>query len=207
MRKCKHGFSSRKGNRREYNSWIQMKTRCLNPKADKYSFYGGRGIRIHPEWVESFEAFITYMGSAPTQAHTIDRIDTNGHYVPGNVRWATRSEQQRNRRDNRTINVGGKCVCLAEAAELNGRNPQTLRGRIRKGWSVENALSEPPRHKGRGKKREDRTCSVAGCGRPFSSTGFCRMHHHRWLRHGDPLIVLLPPGRPKGSKNKWRAQA
>ncbi|MEM8720405.1 MAG: hypothetical protein AAGE84_14055 [Cyanobacteria bacterium P01_G01_bin.39] len=89
-----------------YNTWKGIKQRCLNSKNSGYHNYGGRGINIHPEWVNNFEAFYhyihEYLGSRPTPQHSIDRYpDNNGGYVPGNIRWATKSQQARNTRRNR----------------------------------------------------------------------------------------------------------
>jgi hypothetical protein len=72
--------------------------RCENPNVERYPHYGGRGISICEEWRESFEAFLRDMGRKPSPDHSIDRIDVNGNYEPGNCRWATDSEQQRNKR-------------------------------------------------------------------------------------------------------------
>jgi hypothetical protein len=81
----------------EYRAWQQMKNRCLNPKAHDYRYYGGRGITMHPAWAESFCAFLADAGRRPSAELTLDRIDGNQGYVPGNVRWATRETQARNR--------------------------------------------------------------------------------------------------------------
>lgn len=80
----------------EYSSWQSMKARCLDPDNKDYPKWGGRGITIYPEWVSSFEAFYAHIGARP-EGTTIDRIDNSKNYEPGNVRWATAEEQQRNR--------------------------------------------------------------------------------------------------------------
>jgi hypothetical protein len=82
----------------EYRAWTNIKVRCSNPKAANYDDYGGRGIRMCLEWIDDFMAFYTHIGPRPSAKYSVDRIDVNGHYEPGNVRWATGSEQQLNRR-------------------------------------------------------------------------------------------------------------
>lgn len=91
-----HGLSHKP----TWRSWASMRDRCLNPKSKNWKNYGGRGIAICEQWA-TFGAFLTDMGIRP-EDRTLDRIDVDGNYEPGNCRWATRSEQQHNRRDNRT---------------------------------------------------------------------------------------------------------
>lgn len=90
----KHGLRSTK----EYHAWQGMKQRCYDQHCRGFARYGGRGIRVDGRWRASFTNFLRDVGRAPTAAHSLDRINTNGHYEPGNVRWATKSEQARNRR-------------------------------------------------------------------------------------------------------------
>ena len=82
---------------REYRTWADMKTRCLNEKSESYPSYGGRGIKICPEWVDSFENFFSDMGKRPDETYSLDRINNDGDYEPSNCRWATKTQQVLNR--------------------------------------------------------------------------------------------------------------
>lgn len=87
----------------EYNAWTLMKDRCLNPRSSNYPGWGGRGIKVHPPWIEDFTVFYLDVGPRPTPTHSLDRWpDMNGNYEPGNVRWATKKEQTDNRRPCKT---------------------------------------------------------------------------------------------------------
>lgn len=98
----KHGHT--KGGQRtvEYRTWASMKRRCINPRSTNYPGYGGRGIQVCDQWMNSFECFLSNMGIRPSKGHSIDRINNEGNYEPGNCRWATASEQQRNKRRKHT---------------------------------------------------------------------------------------------------------
>lgn len=91
----------------EYRTWTDMKTRCLNPNSTGYENYGGRGIQICQQWIESFEVFLKDMGEKPSPDHSIDRIDNDGNYEPRNCRWATAAEQIRNRRTSVALTING----------------------------------------------------------------------------------------------------
>src|SRR5579859_6236686 len=92
----------------EYMAWQHMKNRCLNPRDPKFHRYGGRGITVHAPWVSSFSLFSDHIGPRPTEKHTLDRIDVNRGYEPGNVRWATQKTQQNNRTNTRIVIVDGE---------------------------------------------------------------------------------------------------
>jgi lambda repressor-like predicted transcriptional regulator len=137
-----HGHGGGKGKQpsRTYKSWLNAKGRCFNPNVPKYARYGGRGITMCPEWRASFAAFLADMGECPPGL-TLDRIDNNGNYRPGNCRWATRHEQQRNKRNNRFVELDGVRMAAAGAAERLGLRQDTLRNRLRAGWSDVEAVN------------------------------------------------------------------
>lgn len=127
-----------------YKCWSGMKTRCLNPKHGHFKHYGGRGVSVCQRWLDSFEAFLADVGPRPSMQHTLDRYpNKDGNYEPGNVRWATRAEQQRNKRDNRAVTL-----TVADWAEKTGLHPATILDRLRRGWGVEKTLTTPTTYRG-----------------------------------------------------------
>lgn len=137
----------------EYQAWHSMKRRCFIASLPNYKNYGGRGITVCEEWCLSFTAFLTHVGRRPSPRHSLDRIDVNGNYEPGNVRWATQIEQHSNRRDNRFLTLGDTTKTVAEWARTLGCTPPAIRYRIQSGQSVEQALTSPFNPKFQKKRR------------------------------------------------------
>lgn len=118
-----------------YHVWRGIKNRCLNPNSDHYKSYGGRGILMCDEWKNNFQAFYDYVSKLAhfnEENYTIDRIDVNGNYAPGNVKWSTSKEQARNRRYNVLVKYNGKTMTVAQAAEESGISGSVLYDRVRR---------------------------------------------------------------------------
>lgn len=133
-----------------YRAWVNMKTRCLNPKRARFNDYGGRGIAICDRWMQ-FENFLADMGERPSGDHSVDRYpDVNGNYEPSNCRWATNLEQARNKRTTTNITINGETRCAEEWCRLFGINRSTFQSRIKKlGWTDPvKALSTPVQEQG-----------------------------------------------------------
>lgn len=118
-----------------------MIRRCQNPADPAFVRYGLRGISVCQSWRRSFVAFIRDVGHKPSPNHTLDRIDNDKGYEPGNVRWATRTEQARNRSSNKFLTLAGETHCLSEWAEILGKRPATFWFRVRSGWTEEELLN------------------------------------------------------------------
>lgn len=147
----------RSGRHPLFNIWKAIIQRCENPKHDAYPLYGGRGVTICDRWRNDFDAFATDVGPRPSRQHTIDRIDNDGNYEPGNTRWATWSQQGRNRRNTVMVEWRGRSISLNDAAELAGLDHATLAWRLKRGWATERAMTTPSlmaTNKGRPKPRK-----------------------------------------------------
>jgi hypothetical protein len=127
----------------EYRVWLHIKGRCHTPTDANYQNYGGRGISVCQRWRDSFESFYSDMGPRPSARHSIDRVDNNGNYEPGNCRWATKKVQCRNQRTSRLLTFGGKTMTAAEWGESGPIPTGTILMRIYRGWSVEAAIVTP----------------------------------------------------------------
>jgi hypothetical protein len=131
----------------EYRCWRAIRNRCRSPSSKDYKKYGAKGIFVAPEW-DSYERFLSDMGRKPGPEYSIDRIDGAGPYAPGNCRWATTLEQNRNRRTTRRFSFEGQALTLVEWSEKTGIPYIVLVGRHKRGWSASAALTVPPLGRG-----------------------------------------------------------
>lgn len=121
-----------------YNAWLRMRGRCNNPKFEHYDRYGGRGIKVCAEWNEHFEPFMEWaLANGFEEGLEIDRIDNNGDYCPENCRWATRTEQMRNRSNTIFVTHNGVTKALVQWCEELGVNYKLAHARHKKGLSFE----------------------------------------------------------------------
>lgn len=139
---------------RLYKIWQGMKKRCLDPNSHAYKDYGGRGISVCQEWVDSFEAFFDWaIDSGYMEDLTIERKDNDGDYTPENCKWAGVFEQANNKRSNVYLTSDGKTQTLKQWADELGMNYSTMHSRLKMGWPVERVLREPT-HANGGRKHE-----------------------------------------------------
>jgi len=134
-----HGATERP----EYRVWQTMIERCHKPESKAYPFYGARGITVCPQWQTSFEAFIADVGWRPAPDLQIDRIDNARGYEPGNVKWSTRKENCRNRRDTVFLTIDGETKPLMDWADVALVKRGTFYARILRGWDPAVALTAP----------------------------------------------------------------
>lgn len=139
----KHGMHGT----REYRAWVHMKHRCYNPSCRSYHSHGGRGIKVHQSWVSDPRQFLSDMGPHPGKGYSLDRVDNDGDYEPGNCRWATPTQQARNTRSNRRLTFKGETLTVQEWANKLKISRKTLTSRLRAGWSAEDTLGKTPRKK------------------------------------------------------------
>lgn len=125
-----------------YARWKSMMQRCNNPKATNYKYYGELGVTVCKRW-QDFASFLADMGECPDISMTLDRLRNELGYEPGNCRWATQAEQNRNRSHNVPLTHNGVTRNLADWAKATGMTPNALAMRLRLGWTVERALTQP----------------------------------------------------------------
>lgn len=117
-----------------YNAFNLMWQRCTNANLPAWKNYGGRGIQVCDRWKE-YDNFKADMGMLHRPGLTLDRINNDGNYEPGNCRWATRKEQQRNRRINHLLTIGSETLCAGEWAGRAGIDTHIVLSRLRRKWT------------------------------------------------------------------------
>jgi hypothetical protein len=136
-------FRGRTPTKPEYAVWVNMRRRCRDENRRDYKDYGGRGIAVCKQWTGKggFARFLADVGPRPSLGYSIERIDNNKGYEPGNVRWATLPEQNRNRRDTRVLDVNGERMCGAELARKCGAHKSSIYRRLDLGQSPSEILA------------------------------------------------------------------
>lgn len=157
-----------RGVQAEYFAWINMFHRVYNPSHKQYHNYGGRGITIHENWFD-FEVFLKDMGPRPASTSrrdewSLDRIDNNKGYSKSNCKWSQRAEQMHNRTivtnqvSIQPLTYQGQTKTIGEWARQFNQKPHNLWLRLRAGWTVEKAITQPPSHSNRyGRKKTKAT--------------------------------------------------
>ncbi|RYF20760.1 MAG: hypothetical protein EOO77_07405 [Oxalobacteraceae bacterium] len=126
-----------------YLSWLSMRSRCNNPKNKSYPNYGGRGIVVCKRW-DKFKTFLADMTPRPSRDYSLERVDNNGPYDPGNCKWILKAEQQLNTRRSRKLTLNGETRSLCEWTRLTGISSNLILRRINTfRWTVEDALTKP----------------------------------------------------------------
>ena len=141
----RHGHNRRARPSSEYMAWLAAKKRCGNPSSDSFERYGARGIRMCAAWHDNFERFLHDMGPKPDPAYSLDRIDPDGDYAPGNCRWAPLDVQNRNRSGVRWYEFEGQAALLGDIAEFLGIRRDEAKALERRGMLPARRLLNPPR--------------------------------------------------------------
>lgn len=143
----KHGQAKQGKRTPAYKTWVSMMKRCYSKNDTGYEYWGGRGITVHPDWHDfsKFSEALTALGRRPERA-TLDRIRNEGNYEPGNIRWLSISDQQRNKRNNVNITFNGETLCMEQWAARLGIRGSALSYRLKNGWPLEKALSQKSKH-------------------------------------------------------------
>lgn len=147
-RNFKHGAAPRGTKPPEYTALRNMLSRCYNPLSPHFDRYGGRGIAVCDRWrfgensLTGFECFFADIGPKPDKSYSVDRFpDPDGNYEPGNVRWATQTQQVRNSTNATKIQLDGHSMSISDAAETVNVPYRLLQGRLRRGWDVDKSIS------------------------------------------------------------------
>jgi hypothetical protein len=179
----------------EYTIWENMVSRCTNKNNPRYDRYGGRGIKVCDRW-RAFENFLVDVGSRPSSEHTLDRYpDNDGHYEPGNVRWATRKQQQRNMSRNVFVELDGQHRTVSEWEELRGFRRGLISRRLKRGWPPRKAITTPTAKQNKHVVFMGQQTTIASL---CAERGISRMMVHLRLKRGWTLenALTTPNKRP-----------
>ena len=184
----------------EYHAWYGMIRRCYTPHYRQFVNYGGRGITVCDRWKTSFMAFLKDIGRRPSPDHSLDRINNDGNYEPGNCRWATNVEQCNNMRRNVRFTFDGVTKTLRQWSRTTGISSGSLEARIKLGWDVERMLTTPT--------HRSLTIEMNGVRRTYlewsRATGFPVNAIRARIRHGwstvDALTVPCQPRIARASR-------
>lgn len=149
---------------RLYGEWAGMKTRCFNPNSQRFSDYGGRGITVCEEWKNDFKSFYDYVSQLPhfgEEGYSLDRINNDGNYEPGNVKWSTAKEQNFNQRRTAKVEFNGEIHTLAEWSDIKGIPLRTLKYRYYHGKRPDEILSKKDARKERKNGVKNQRISIA----------------------------------------------
>lgn len=141
MTKTKHGLRPAGNKSRAYTAWAHMRSRCNSPSDPGYKNYGGRGIKVCPEW-DDYARFLSDMGEL-LEGMSLDRIDNNKGYSKENCRWTTPLIQMQNTRRNKKLTFRGESLCVSEWSKRTGLSESGIHLRIKLGWPVERILTAP----------------------------------------------------------------
>jgi hypothetical protein len=184
----------------EHNTWQRVISRCLNPNNSRFHQYGGRGIKVCAQWLESFQVFLADMGPKPSPSHSIERCDNDGNYEPSNCCWAIPLEQMNNTSRNVRLEYNGEVKTVSQWAREAGLSDHVFRTRILRGWSVAEALTldlkKNPWKRSRTKKVYP-ACAVKDCDRKAAGRGVLCARHAHARRHGTALTAEIIYGRAK----------
>lgn len=185
-RNTTHGMSKTP----EYRAWKALKKRCYNMNGPDYPLYGARGIRVCNRWLEDFVNFFMDMGERPSSKHSVDRIDSNGNYEPGNCRWATALQQARNTSRNVRYEYQGRSLTIKEWCDELNLPLGSIKSRLADGWEVESAFETPVKASRAGEKLSQGalTMTLSEWGK-YLGVGLTTLSYR--VNHGWPLEHAL----------------
>jgi hypothetical protein len=186
--KATHGHSRGKKVTPTYRAWAAMNNRCYKPNDARYADYGAKGVEVCDAWRLDFSAFLADVGERPEGRYSLDRIDPNGNYEPGNVRWATPEEQNRNKRATKRYEFRGARLTVSEIAERANMPYELIHARVvKQRWTTEEAVAlRPDAPLDRDRLRQRWYALIARC---------TDRRHPRWKDYG---------GRGVGVCERWR---